>query len=75
MSKIGAIQIVEKYLRENGFDGLAGDGCGCEVDDLAPCESISNECIPGYKIENPDKDEGGWVTTDKKPAVPYSERP
>lgn len=74
MSKIGAIQIVEKYLKENGFDGLYSDECGCELSDLAPCESMSDECHPGYKIKTPHGEDGGWQITTKKPAVPYSEK-
>ncbi len=44
--------IVEKYLRENKFDGLWSDCfyCGCEIDDLMPCEEPMTNCEPGYKI-------------------------
>lgn len=43
--------IIEKYLRDNGYDGLYSDDyeCGCEVDDLMPCEEPGIECRPGYK--------------------------
>lgn len=36
------IEIVKKYLVEHKLDGLVHQdtGCGCSVDDLAPC----NEC-------------------------------
>ena len=30
--------IIEKWLRDNGCDGLCCDDCGCGVDDLMPCE-------------------------------------
>ena len=42
--------IVEKYLRENGFDGLCGDDCGCGLEDgLAPCDFCNIfECGPAY---------------------------
>jgi hypothetical protein len=42
--------IVVGYLKENGFDGLCGDECGCGIDDLAPCECDAiMECKPAYK--------------------------
>lgn len=37
MKMISVLQIVKQYLRKNGFDGLACDGCGCGLDDLMPC--------------------------------------
>jgi hypothetical protein len=43
--------IIEKYLRENGYDGLAGEDCGCGLDDLAPCcEPIPADCVPAYRV-------------------------
>ena len=30
-------EIVREYLVSHGYDGLAGDNCGCTVDDLMPC--------------------------------------
>ncbi len=46
--------IVQMYLVENGYDGLAGDGCGygCELVDLM--EDCNGECIadcaPAMKV-------------------------
>ena len=44
-------EIVEQYLRDNGFGGLVDKEavCGCELDDLAPCDDMQAECIAGYK--------------------------
>ncbi len=45
-------EIVEKWLRENGYDGLYHCSmCGCHVDDLMPCcgDSI-NRCQPGIEM-------------------------
>jgi hypothetical protein len=43
------IEIVEKYLKENGFDGLHGHDCWCKLPDLMPCdESCALSCTPGY---------------------------
>lgn len=44
-------EIVTTFLTLNGFDGLAGDECGCAADDLFPCDSCPAECRPGYKWE------------------------
>ena len=44
-------EIVESWLKQNGYDGLAGDGCGCEVGDLMPCDLLHEiECEAGYKV-------------------------
>ncbi len=43
--------IVKKYLKENGFDGLCTDDCGCHLDDLMPCcQEGALSCEPGYAI-------------------------
>jgi hypothetical protein len=49
------IEIVALHLRANGFTGLVSSsgGCGCEVDDLAPCGGIGGECSAGYKHFDP----------------------
>lgn len=44
--------IVEKYLKENGYDGLyQPDSCACEVDDLMPCDGDVMGCEAGVKTE------------------------
>ena len=42
-------EIVVKYLKENGYEGLFEPGeCACLVDDLMPCEASSLlYCLPG----------------------------
>jgi len=54
-------EIVEDWLKENNYDGLVGDECGCGIGDLFPCEYPSlTECKPGYKkICNRDIEELG----------------
>ena len=52
--------IVRDYLIANGYDGLAGEECGCGLDDLAPCCETMNECRPAYhwpRINCPRADE------------------
>lgn len=44
-------EIVKEYLKVNGFTGLHSDGCGCTVDDLAPCGEIIDDCEAGYRRE------------------------
>jgi len=43
-------EIVIDYLRKNGYDGLCGDGCGCGLDDFAPCDEDFGNCEPAYKV-------------------------
>jgi len=45
-------EIAVEYLKNNGFDGLYNEfiGCGCENDDLMPCDGPRDDCVPGHKI-------------------------
>lgn len=42
-------EIIATWLRSNGYDGLACDGCGCGLDDMMPCDALDNECRPAMK--------------------------
>ena len=46
------IQIVEYWLRKNGYDGLClpEHGCACLLEDLAPCRAMSERCQPGRRV-------------------------
>jgi hypothetical protein len=46
-----AREIIEKYLKDNGYDGLCNSDveCGCDLDELAPCDSNMLDCEPAYK--------------------------
>jgi len=44
-------QIIASYLFAGGFDGLAGDECGCNKTDLFPCDACPDQCVPGYRWE------------------------
>jgi hypothetical protein len=49
-SKMTVRQIVEKYLRENGYDGLYNSNdCACDLNDLMPCGFWDGDCKAGYK--------------------------
>lgn len=39
-------EILIQRLRAMGADGLAGDDCGCGIDNLMPCESGCLDCVP-----------------------------
>ncbi len=45
------IEIVKKHLVDNGYDGLVEDdaNCGCDIESLAPCDQIGENCVAGYK--------------------------
>ena len=48
------IEIIKHYLKANGYDGLAGNGCGCGLDDLAPCcIDTFGDCKPAYLCKEP----------------------
>ncbi len=54
-------EILKKYLKDNGYDGLFTDSCGCRVGDLMPCLGLGilnepTDCQPGYVTSCPDKD-------------------
>ena len=46
-----AKEIVIEYLKQNGYDGLAGDGCGCLVDNLFMFDGCGEkDCVAGHRI-------------------------
>ena len=42
-------KILQKWLKDNGYDGLAMKDCGCGLDDLIPCGNSFEDCIPARK--------------------------
>ncbi len=75
-------EIIEYYLQDNDLDGLAGDGCGCGVLDLGPCNKPCADCVPAiYKpcrgctgeeqaeCEFSDNDSGGCYVPKEAPHV------
>ncbi len=45
--------IVGEWLKQNGYDGLAGNECGCELGDLMCCDEPRADCVAGHKITCP----------------------
>lgn len=47
-------EIIKKYLRDNGYDGLCNPdcSCGCGIDDMAPCCDNIFDCVPAYLNKN-----------------------
>jgi len=43
-------EIVKQYLEQNGYDGLAGEGCCCLKNDLFLCGIDGSDCVAGHKI-------------------------
>lgn len=48
--EITVIEMVVEYLKANGYDGLAGKDCGCEIDYLIPCGCFDTDCVAGHKV-------------------------
>lgn len=65
--------IVTIYLKENDFDGLYNrdQGCGCGLDDLAPCGENTMNCEPAIEVIPPTEDfdryfsDRKWDNTDR----------
>lgn len=60
-------EIIEQYLKENGYDGLYcpiyGE-CACVVGDLMPCDNDCSECEPGYRHPG-DSDSDFYIKEEK----------
>ena len=43
------LQMIADTLKAKGFDGLCNEGCGCTLDDLAPCGMMGDDCAAARK--------------------------
>ena len=50
--------ILIKWLKENGYDGLCNDLCGCGLEDLICCCDYCAECEPAYVHHNCELEDG-----------------
>lgn len=62
------LTMVRDRLIEDGYDGLYCDDCGCDLAQLAPCDSIGEECRAGYKVPC-DCGECDWHIQGARPIV------
>lgn len=55
-----AQEIIERFLRDNGYDGLVNVDweCGCGLDELVPCDGSISGCEPAYRIKCPCDEKG-----------------
>ncbi len=54
--------IVQKYLKDNGYDGLYAEECGCILEDLMPCDGdCAFHCEPGYRMEKEEAARKGYI--------------
>ena len=57
-------EIVEQWLKKNGYDGLyLDDECGCifEYDDFMPCDEPRPDCSAGYVTKGKLGDEFDFI--------------
>lgn len=63
-------EIIQAYLKANGFDGLVSNGdCSCDIDDLFPCiggDWIA-ECEPGHEVPCDCGEHDFHISISKKP--------
>lgn len=55
-------EAVKAACRFAGYDGLFTDGCGCDLDELMPCDTPKPTCEMGYKKTH--SVNGMWIITD-----------
>lgn len=51
MKTFNGLEMVSRFLKEHGCDGLVNQkiGCGCDVDDLGPCgDGFGSDCKAAY---------------------------
>lgn len=45
--------VMNKWLAENKYDGLAQDGCGCRRGPgLMNCDCNPSDCLPGVEVDD-----------------------
>jgi hypothetical protein len=60
-------EIVERYLLENGYDGLYQQGeCACKIGNIGPCDHLCLDCEPGYLTETPGGEHDYIIGPEKK---------
>ncbi len=70
-------EIVADWLKAHGYDGLYwsetfcdGEGCGCTLDDLMPCEWVDGRsCVAGYCKPCSHFGEEGYIWAETREAL------
>lgn len=44
-------EIVIEWLKSHNCDGLCREGCGCGLDDLAPCDDVYRDCVAAKAVK------------------------
>lgn len=58
-------ELIASALRALGADGLCSGGCGCGLDDLAPCGYPDDDCQAARRtIATEDDPDGDYVAGD-----------
>lgn len=63
------IEMIAKYLSDNGFDGLCNEDCGCEMTNLSPGNCLAEDCQAGYRAPC-DCGDHDWHIQTSKPKEP-----
>lgn len=65
-----AKEVLIKYLKRNGYDGLCNPEakCGCSLNNLVACSSSCEECRPGYGNYH----KGEFIVSINKPRKPIN---
>ena len=52
---MNVIEMVRKYIEDQGLDGLCNGACGCGLDDFAPCgDGPYPDCVAAKKQVMPE---------------------
>lgn len=67
---MNVIEIVEKYLKDNNYDGLVlpDAECGCSIEDsgLAPCGIITEKCRAAHRRATVENGIVHWEMVERK---------
>jgi len=56
-----AVDALKDWLKAHGYDGLSNCGCGCNLEDFAPCQDGPyNDCLVARDV-GPKNGFGGWM--------------
>jgi hypothetical protein len=64
---MNCLEIIYKYLEDNGYDGLTNINgeCACDLSNIGPCGENLSSCQPGYKVSCDCGEHDYHITTQK----------